>query len=157
MLTNLQNYFGPETIYIWLNFGVLPLWLTLILFPNSRTNQIFICSIFLPIIFSTIYVYITYLLIVNGENIFENFNLYLGIENLHLLFSNDNFLLIFWIHFISINLFLGSWVSRDALRYNVPKLLSGISLIAIYFTGPLGLVLYWFMRIFYSKKFGLYD
>ena len=157
MLTNLQNYFGPETIYMWLNFGVLPLWLTLILFPNSRTNQIFISSIFTPIIFSTIYVYIAYLLIVNGENIFENFNLYLGIENLHLLFSNDNFLLIFWIHFISINLFLGSWVSRDALRHNVPKILSGISLVSIYFTGPIGLVLYWFMRIFYSKKFSLHD
>ena len=157
MLTNLQNYFGPETIYMWLNFGVLPLWLTLILFPNSKINQFFICSIFTPIIFSTIYVYITYLLIINGENIFENFNLYLGIENLHLLFSNDNFLLIFWIHFVSINLFLGSWVSRDALRYNVPKFLSAISLISIYFTGPLGLALYWFMRIFYSKKFSLYD
>ena len=157
MLTNLQNYFGPETIYMWLNFGVLPFWVALILFPNSKTNQIFISSIFLPIIFSAIYIYIAHLLIDSGENFFEIFNLYLGIENLHLLFSNDNFLLIFWIHFVSINLFLGSWVSRDALRYNVPKLLSGISLVSIYFTGPLGLVLYWFMRIFYSKKFVLHD
>ena len=157
MLTNLQNYFGPETIYMWLNFGVLPLWLSLILFPNSRTNQIFICSIFLPILFSALYIYIAYLLIVNGENIIENFNLYLGIENLLLLFSNDNFLLIFWIHFVSINLFLGSWVCKDALRNSVPKILTGVSLILIYFTGPLGLVLYWFIRIFYSKKFSLYD
>ena len=30
-----------------------------------------------------------YQLITNGENILENFNLYLGIENLHSLFSND--------------------------------------------------------------------
>ena len=51
-----------------------------------------------------------YQLIINGENIFETFNLYLGIENLHSLFSNDVFLLIFWIHFLGINLFLGSWV-----------------------------------------------
>ena len=157
MLVNLQNYFGPETIYIWLNFGVLPLWLALILFPNSRTSQIFINSIFAPLIFSVIYVYIAYQLVMNGVNIFENFNLYLGIENLHSLFSNDNFLLIFWIHFVSINLFLGSWVSRDALKYNVPKFLSGISLITIYFTGPLGLILYWLMRIFYSKKISLHD
>ena len=157
MLIDLENYFGPEIIYLWLSFGVLPLWITLIFFPNSRLSLIFISSIFLPIIFSLIYGYIIYQLITSGLNIIDSFDLYLGIENLHLLFSNDNFLLIFWIHFISINLFLGSWVSRDALRYNVPKLLSGISLIAIYFTGPLGLVLYWFMRIFYSKKFGLYD
>ena len=157
MLTNLQNYFGPEIIYLWLSFGVLPFWLTLIFFPNSRISLTFISSIFLPIIFSLIYSYTIYQLIINGENIFEIFNLYLGIENLHSLFSNDIFLLIFWIHFLGINLFLGSWVSRDALRYNVPKFLSGISLISIYFTGPFGLVLYWFIRIFYSKKISLYD
>ena len=98
-----------------------------------------------------------YQLIINGENIFDIFDLYLGIENLHLLFSNDIFLLIFWIHFLGINLFLGSWVSRDALRHGVPKFFSGISLILIYFTGPLGLVLYWFIRIFYSKKISLHD
>ena len=157
MLINLQNYFGTEIIYLWLSFGVLPFWLTLIFFPNSRVSLIFISSIFLPIIFSLIYSYMIYQLIINGENIFETFNLYLGIENLHLLFSNDIFLLIFWIHFLGINLFLGSWVSRDALRYSVPKFLSGISLISIYFTGPLGLVLYWFIRIFYSKKITLHD
>ena len=98
-----------------------------------------------------------YQLIINGENIFETFNLYLGIENLHSLFSNDAFLLIFWIHFLGINLFLGSWVSKDAIRYSVPKFLSGISLILIYFTGLLGLVLYWFIRIFFSKKINLHD
>ena len=157
MLANLQNYFGPETIYLWLNFGVLPLWLGLIFFPNSRINHIFVSSIFLPVIFSAIYVYITYQLILHDEYIFKNLDFYLGIENLISLFSNDHFLLIFWIHFLSINLFLGSWVSRDALRYDVPKIVSGIPLILIYFAGPLGLVLYWFIRIFYSKKIVLHD
>jgi len=98
-----------------------------------------------------------YQLIINSENIFDIFDLYSGIENLYLLFSNDVFLLIFWIHFLGINLFLGSWVSMDALRYNVPKFLSAISLVSIYFTGPFGLVLYWFFRIFYSKKISLHD
>ena len=98
-----------------------------------------------------------YQLIINGENIIGSFNLYLGIENLYGLFSNDIFLLIFWVHFLGINLFLGSWVSRDSLRYSVPKSLSGISLISIYLTGPFGLVLYWFIRIFYSKKISLHD
>ena len=157
MFINLQNYFGPEVIYLWLSYGVLPLWLTLIFLPNSKVSQILISSIFLPIVFSILYIYMIYQLIINGEKIFEIFNLYLGIENLHSLFSNDMFLLIFWIHFLGINLLLGSWVSRDALRYNVPKFLSGISLVSIYFTGPLGLVLYWFIRIFYSKKISMYD
>ena len=157
MLIDLENYFGPEIIYLWLNFGVLPLWVTLIFFPNSKVSSIFISSIFLPIIFSVIYVYIAYHLISYEQNILEFFNLYSGTDNLYSLFSNEIFLLIFWIHFVSINLFLGCWVSKDTLRYNVPKFLSAISLISIYFTGPLGLIFYWFIRIFYSKKISLYD
>ena len=156
-MTDLQNYFGPETIYIWLNFAVLPLWLTLILFPNSKISLIFISSIFLPILLTAIYTYVAFQLIIHSNYIAEYFNLYLGIGDLYSLFSNDNSLLIFWIHFIAINLFLGAWVSRDANKFNIPKILSGIFLILIYFTGPLGLVLYWFIRIFYSKKIGLYE
>ena len=157
MISDLQNYFGPETIYIWLNFAVLPLWLSLIFIPNSRLSLAFITSIFLPILLSLLYCYIVYILITGSQNFSEIFNLYLGIENLYSLFSNDNFLLVFWIHFISLNLFLGVWVSRDCSRYNVPKILSGILLIIIYFTGIFGLVLYWFIRIFYAKKISLHD
>ena len=98
MLIDLENYFGPEIIYLWLSFGVLPFWLTLIFFPNSRLCLIFISSIFLPIVFSLIYGYIIYQLISSGQNIIDSFDLYLGIENLHSLFSNDIFLLIFWVH-----------------------------------------------------------
>jgi len=154
---NLQNYFSIEMIYLWLNFGVLPLWVALIFFPNSRISMIFISSIFLPIIFSTLYIYIVYKILFLGEDILELINLYSSIDGLYFLFSNFNFLLIFWIHFLGINLFLGSWISRDASKYNVSKILSGISLILIYLAGPLGLVLYWFIRIFYSKKISLHD
>ncbi len=157
MITNVQNYFGPETIYLWLNFGVLPLWISLIFFPNSKISLVFISSIFLPIIFSSIYIYIAYTLIINGENLFDIFDLYIGIRNLHELFSNDNFLLIFWVHFLGLNLFLGTWLSKDASRYSVPGILNGVFLILIYFTGLLGLVVYWFFKIFYAKKISLYD
>ena len=43
-----------------------------------------------------------------------------NILGIYTLFSNENFLLIFWIHFLGINLFLGSWVSKDAFKYK-PK------------------------------------
>ena len=157
MLAQIYNYFDIETIYLWLNYGVLPMWFLLIFFPKLKINQIFITSIFLPLLFSAIYIYIFYQLIYLGENLLEVFNLYLSFDQLNALFSNERFLLLFWIHFLGINLFLGSWASNDSIRYGMPRLLSGISLLLIYFTGPVGLVIYWFIRIFFAKKISLHD
>lgn len=157
MLTQIYTYFAIETIYLWLNFGVIPIWLVLIFFPNSKLNKIFLTSIFLPLIFGLIYVYIFYQLMLLNEDILDYLSIYSGLDELADLFTNELFLLIFWVHFLAINLFLGSWVSRDALKYNIPKIFSGISLILIYFTGPIGLIVYWILRIFFAKKISLYD
>ena len=157
MLTQIYTYFTIETIYLWLNFGVIPIWLVLIFFPNSKLNKIFLTSIFLPLIFGLIYVYIFYQLMLLNEDILDYLSIYSGLDELADLFTNELFLLIFWVHFLAINLFLGSWVSRDALKYNIPKIFSGISLILIYFTGPIGLIVYWILRVFFAKKISLYD
>ena len=157
MLTQIYTYFTIETIYLWLNFGVIPIWLVLIFFPNSKLNKIFLTSIFLPLIFGLIYVYIFYQLMLLNEDILDYLSIYSGLDELADLFTNELFLLIFWVHFLAINLFLGSWVSRDALKYNMPKIFSAIPLILIYFTGPIGLIVYWILRIFFAKKISLYD
>jgi len=157
MLTEIYNFFTLEMIYLWVNYGVLPMWMTLIFFPSSKLNQIFITSIFLPLFFALVYSYIVYQLFNLDENIFTSFSLYLGLYELKDLFSNEYFLLLFWIHFISINLFLGSWVSRDGAKFAIPKFLTGFCLIIIYFVGPLGLVFYWFLRIFFAKKINLHE
>ena len=157
MLIQFQDYLTFENIYLWTNFGVLPFWLMLIIIPNSKVTQILINSIILPLILSVAYVYVFYQAILLDEPLFGIFKLYLSLDDLYTVFATENFLLIFWIHFIALNLFLGSWVSRDAVKYNMSRKLVFIPLILIYFTGPLGLVLYWLLRIFYAKKLGLHD
>ena len=157
MLIEFQNYLTLENIYLWTNFGVLPFWIMLIVIPNSKITQIFINSIILPLILTITYVYVFYQAILLDEPIFDIFKLYFSLDNLYTLFATENFLLLFWIHFLALNLFLGSWVSRDGVKYNIAKSLVMIPLILIYFTGPFGLVLYWFFRIFYSKKLGFHD
>ena len=157
MLIQFQDYLTFENIYLWINFGVLPFWLMLIIIPNSRVTQIFINSIVLPLFLSTAYVYVIYQAILLDEPMFNIFKLYLSLDNLYVLFSSENFLLIFWIHFLALNLFLGSWVSRDGVKYNMSRYVVSIPLILIYFTGPLGLVLYWMFRVFYAKRLGFHD
>ena len=113
-------------------------------------------SIIVPLLLATAYIYVAYNIYLDG-NFFDGFELYRGIDGLYSTFSNEAFLLIFWLHFLSISLFLGSWIARDSRKYMVPNFLMIISLILTYFTGPVGLFFYWFLRIFFSKKISFND
>ena len=157
MLIEFQEYLTFENIYVWTSFGILPFWLMLIIIPNSKFTQFFVNSIILPLILSTTYVYLIYQTILMEEPIFDIFRLYLSLDNLYTVFSTESFLLIFWLHFIALNLFLGSWISRDGIKYNMRRSLISVPLILVYFTGPLGLVLYWIIRVFYAKRLSLHD
>lgn len=157
MLLQFQDYLTFENIYLWSNFGVLPFWLMLIIIPNSRLSRILINSVILPLILSTAYVYVVYQAILLDESLFDVFKLYFSIDNLYTVFATESFLLVFWLHFLFLNLFVGSWVSRDAAKHQISRSLVFLPLILIYFTGPLGLVLYWFFRVFYAKKLSFHD
>jgi len=157
MLIQFQDYLTFENIYLWTNFGILPFWIMLIILPNSKFTQFFVNSIILPLILSTVYIYIIYQIILLDEPIFDVFKLYLSLDNLYTVFATESFLLVFWLHFLALNLFLGSWISRDGVKYNMSRGLVSVPLILVYFTGPLGLVLYWIIRVFYAKKLGFHD
>ena len=157
MIEQLQDYLTFKNIYLYTNFLVIPFWLMIILIPTSRITKILVNSIILPLIFSTTYIFIIYKMIILDESLMQIFQLYLNLDNLYILFSTEGFLLVFWLHFISINLFLGSWISSDGVKYSMPRSLVGVSLIFVYYMGPVGLVLHWFLRIFYAKKINLYD
>ena len=157
MLVQLENYLTFENIYLWANFSILPLWLMLMIIPNSKFTQFFVNSIIVPLILSATYTYIIYQAILIDEPIFDFFKLYLSLDNLYTLFATESFLIAFWLHFLSLNLFLGSWISRDAVKYNMSKTIVFLPLILIYFSGPVGLVIYWLIRVFYAKKLGFHD
>ena len=102
------------------------------------------------------YGFVAYNIFLEGD-IFSSFELYYGLNELYSMFSNEAFLLIFWLHFLALSLFLGSWIVRDSQKYLIPKFFVIISLLLTYFTGPVGLVFYWFIRIFFSKRISFND
>ena len=157
MLIQFQDYLTFENIYFWTTLGILPFWIMLIFIPNSRITQIFVNSIIIPLFLSTIYIFVLYQAILLDEPIFEAIKIYFSLDNLYTVFSTESFLLVFWLHFLALNLFLGSWISRDGVKYSMPRGLVSVPLILVYFTGPLGLVIYWLIRIFYAKRLGFHD
>ena len=157
MIDQIYTFFSIDMIYIWLSFGVLPFWFLLLFFPQSKICKIFVTSIFPILVLAFIDLYLISHIFKNGFNFFDSFKLYLNLDELLNLFSDKFYMTIFWIHFLSINLFCGSWIVRDYMRINMPKFLAIIPIVITYFLGPLGIVIYWFLRIFFSKKIDLYD
>ena len=157
MIEQIYSYFTIEMLYYWVNLGVMPFWLLLIFFPNSHLSRYFVTSIFPFFILSGTYIFILYKSYLNSYDFFGNFTLYLGIDEISNLFTDKIFLMLFWSHFISINLFTGGWIVKDSQKFSINKILLIIPLITTYLIGPLGLFIYWIIKIFHSKSISLYD
>ena len=156
MINNLLDILSYENIYLIANWGVIPFWLLLIMLPNHGVTNFFAQSIIAPLLLAFAYSLVVFDIFLEG-NIFDSFELYRGLDDLYSMFSSEAFPLIFWLHFLAISLFLGSWITRDSQRYMIPRFFLTISLILTYFTGPVGLLIYWFIRIFFAKKINFND
>ena len=157
MIEQIYTYFTIETLYMWINLGVLPFWFILIIFPQSHLSRIFVTSIFPFFILSSVYIFILYKSYLIGYDFDGNFSLYLGLSELSRLFEDHLYIMIFWTHFIAINLFIGGWIAKDSQKFSINKVLMAVPLIVTYLIGPIGLFLYWIIRIFYAKRISLYE
>ena len=156
MINNLLSLLTYENIYLVANWWVIPFWLLLIFIPNHQITNFFTQSVIAPLLLAVGYSYLSYLIYQNRE-IFDGFELYSGLDGLYSMFANEALLLIFWLHFLAISLFVGSWIVRDSRKFFIPKVITIPSLILTYLTGPIGLVIYWFFRIFFAKKISFND
>ena len=157
MIEQIYTYFTIETLYMWVNLGVLPFWFILIIFPQSHLSRIFVTSIFPFFILSGVYIFILYKSYLTGYDFDGNFTLYLGLNELSRLFEDHLYIMIFWTHFIAMNLFIGGWIVKDSQKFSINKVLLAIPIIFTYLIGPIGLFLYWIIRIFYAKRVSLYE
>ena len=151
MINTLDALLTYENIYLFANWGVVPFWLLLLLMPNHNITKFFSHSIVAPLLLTIAYIFVVRQIIFEG-NIFEGFKLYLGLDSLNKIYSNESLLLVFWLHFLAVSLFVGAWIARDSERHMMPKAFSAPCILITYFTGPFGIVIYWFIRIFYAKK-----
>ena len=120
-------------VYMWLNLGVLPFWLALVFFPKSQICKVFITSIFPIFILSLFYIYLLYIAHIDSYDFLQNFKLYLGLGEISNLFENQSFLILFWVHFLAMNLFCGGWIVNDSQMFNINKFLVSIPLISYIF------------------------
>ena len=157
MIEQIYSYFTIEMLYMWVNLGVLPFWLLIIFFPQSHLCKYLATSILPIFLLSGVYIFVLYKAYLGSFDFNNNFSLYLGLNHISELFKDEYYLLMFWTHFLSINLFVAGWILKDAQKFLINKILLAFPLIITYLIGPIGLFIYWIIRIFYAKRFNLYD
>ena len=157
MIEEIYNFFSNDMFYLWINIGVLPFWLLIIFFPQSHLCKYLATSIFPIFLLSAAYIFILYQAYIGSFDFTGNFNLYLGLSYVSELFRDDLYLLMFWTHFVAVNLFIGGWILKDSNKFSINKIVLAFPLILTYLIGPLGILLYWIIRIFYAKSLSLYD
>ena len=157
MTEQIYNYLTIEMFYLWVNIGVLPFWMLIIFFPQSHLCKYLATSIFPIFLLSSAYIFILYKAYLGSFDFANNFSLYLGLSSVSELFRDDYYLLMFWTHFVAVNLFIGGWILKDAQKLYVNKILLAFPLIVTYLIGPIGIFIYWVIRIFYAKRLNLYD
>ena len=164
-METIKDFFTLEVIYLIANYGVIPFWLMLVFIPSGKFTSAIINTIFLPTVLAATYGYLIYIEFYAGgilpgsvtDKALANFQLYVGLDSLASLFGNKTFLLTFWIHFLTLSLFVGTWITKDALRQGIHKYVVLFPLVLTYFTGPLGLFLYLFLRMIIVQKITLHD
>ena len=168
MIESIKDFFTLEMIYQVTNIGVIPLWLLIIFVPRSKITQGLVNNLFIPLIMAFTYGYLALEQLSPSDalsydakkdplDFLNNFKLYLGLDQLMLLMDKSLFVLIFWIHFLTISLFLGVWIANDAIKYNIHKYIVFFPLMLTYFSGPVGLFLYLILRLLIVQKFRLND
>ena len=157
MFEQIYSFFTVEMVYLWVNLGILPFWFVLIIFPQSQISRVFITSIFPILILSLSYTYLLYVAHLDIYDFLQNFKLYLGFAEISYLFKNQHFLVLFWVHFLALNLFCGGWIVKDSQTFGMNKFIVSLPLIITYLIGPIGITIYWIIRLFYAKRINLYD
>ncbi len=128
-----------EVLFTLLNVLPLPIWLSMLLFPRARFTQRLVLSYWPYIVLGGIYTLLLLTVLFTGSA----GGLDLSFEALRLSLSNSWGFVVAWAHFITLDLFVGVWLFRDAKYWGINP---GIFLLLTLFAGPLGLGAYLLLR-----------
>jgi hypothetical protein len=136
-----MNY---ETLYSLINLSVMPAWLLLAVFPRAGITKMVVHSGLYPLALGLFYIVTLSMSLFFGMGAEGgNFTSASGVSTL---FSHPLGIMIGWSHYLVFDLFVGSWQARDAQRRGVPHLALVPCLFFTLMLGPVGLVLYLFVR-----------
>jgi len=135
----------PEQLFSWAGQAASYGWLILIFLPRIKA-LFFIPQYLIPLGIGLLY---AGLMLAHYSNSNGGFS---SLEDVRTLFESDHILLAGWVHYLAFDLFIGAWIARKADKIGISRLLQAPILIATYIFGPIGLVLFLFMRTVFTQN-----
>ena len=111
-------------------------WLTLVLAPFAPRLTDAVATLVIPALLSVGY---TALILVHWSDAPGGFD---SLANVMLLFTNPGVALAGWVHYLAFDLFVGTWIARDAAQRGLPHLAVLPCLALTFLFGPAGLLAY---------------
>ena len=131
---------SPEQVFSLVNPLALLAWLLLAALPRQRWPAELVCGWLLPALFASLYLAILAATWGGHEGGFSS------LPEVAQLFQNRWLLLAGWIHYLAFDLFVGSWIVRDARARGIRHLLVLPSLALTFLFGPAGWLSYLALR-----------
>jgi len=134
----------PDQLFTWAGQAVFYGWLILIFLPRIKT-LFFIPQYLIPITVGLLY---SGLMLAHYSNSDGGFG---SIADVRTLFKSDFILLAGWIHYLAFDLFVGAWIAKKADVIGLSRLIQAPILMATYMFGPIGLVLFFSIRVMFTN------
>jgi hypothetical protein len=132
---------NAEQIFSLTNSLALLGWLLLIFAGRARWAAPLVLGAVLPLLFAVVY---SGLLVGHLGGSGGSFRTLAGVSTL---FENHWLLLAGWVHYLAFDLFIGAWQVRDSKALGISHLLVLPCLVLTFLFGPVGLLLYFLIRV----------
>lgn len=138
---------SPEAVFSLANTLVLPQWLLMVVAPRWFVTKWLMNSFLIPVCLAVIYIIY---LFGNGLPDFAAFGTLAGVKGL---FSKggDGVMLAGWVHYLAFDLVAGTFVVRDSQEKGISHWLIVLPLFFCFMLGPIGLLLYWLIRLVHTR------
>ena len=137
---------SPETLFSISGMVSVPGWLLLVVAPRWPWTSRLVAGVVIPLLLAVLYVYLVVTHFFGAEGGFGT------LADVSLLFQNPYVLLAGWVHYLALDLFVGSWEVRDARRLGIPHLLVIPCLVLTLLFAPAGLLLYFVLRLALRRR-----
>lgn len=126
----------PEQLFSFANLTAMLGWILMIALPRWRWTARIVLSGLIPLLLSLVYLVLIVTTFGRTEGGFGS------LAEVAKLFRNDWVLLAGWVHYLTFDLFVGSWELRDAQRNGLSHWLVIPCLLLTFLFGPIGFLLY---------------